>query len=48
MARKVRIGGLMPKPKKVGKRGVYELLSIATGGNTKVRDYGKRLKTGKF
>ena len=30
-------------PKKIAKRGFYEMFSILTGGNTKTRDYGKRI-----
>lgn len=39
---------LLPKPSKIVKRGIYEIVSAATGGNTKPRDYGKRLKEGKY
>lgn len=34
---------ILPKPKTIAKRGFYEMFSAATGGNTKPRDYGKRL-----
>lgn len=39
---------LLPKPSKIVKRGIYECVSALTGGNTKSRDYGKRLRTGKY
>lgn len=39
---------LLPKPSKIVKRGIYEIVSAATGGNTKPRDYSKRLKEGKY
>lgn len=39
---------LLPKPKKILKRGIYEMVSAATGGNTKPRDYGKKIKNGKY
>ena len=43
MKRRVRMSkGLLPKPSKIIKRGIYEMISAATGGNTKPRDYGKR------
>ena len=40
--------GLLPKPSKIVKRGIYEMLTIATGGNVKHRDYGKRIKKGRY
>lgn len=49
--RKVRIRmpkSLLPKPSKIMKRGIYEIVSTATGGNTKTRDYGKKLREGKY
>lgn len=49
--RKVRIRMskfLLPKPSKIMKRGIYEIVSTATGGNTKTRDYGKKLRNGKY
>ncbi len=39
---------LLPKPSKIVKRGIYEMVSNLTGGNTKPRDYGKRLTKGKY
>ena len=49
MKRKFRIPErLIPKPSKIMKRGIYEIISAATGGNTKKRDYDKRIKRGKF
>lgn len=39
---------LLPKPKKIFKRGIYEMVSHLTGGNTKPRNYGKRLTKGKY
>jgi hypothetical protein len=39
---------LLPTPKKIVKRGIYEMVSAATGGNTKPRDYGKRIREGKY
>ena len=39
--KKIRIPkSLLPSPKKIAKRGLYEIM---WGGNTKTRDYGKRL-----
>lgn len=49
--RKVRVRmskSLLPKPSKIIKRGIYEMVSAATGGNTKPRDYGKKLRDGKY
>lgn len=49
--RKVRIRmskSLLPKPSKIFKRGIYEIISAATGGNTKTRDYEKRIREGKY
>lgn len=37
--RKVRIPKLLPSPKKIATRGLYEILSP----KTKKRDYGKRI-----
>lgn len=34
---------LLPKPSKIIKRGIYEIIS-----NTKPRDYKKRMKEGKY
>lgn len=49
MGRKLRITkNLLPSANKIGKRGVFEIVSMLTGGNTKPRDYGKRLKKGKY
>ena len=49
MGRGLRIPkSLLPKPSKIIKRGIYEMVSAATGGNTKPRDYGKRLRKGKY
>ena len=39
---------LLPKPSKIIKRGVYEMVSEVIGGNTKIRDYEKRIKKGKY
>ena len=48
MKRRVRIPkNLLPKPSKIIKRGIYEMVSAVTGGNTKPRDYGKKIKKGK-
>lgn len=44
MARRVKIPKLLPSPKKIATRGIYEILSP----KTKKRDYGKRVKEGKF
>ncbi len=39
--KKIRIPkSLLPNPKKIAKRGLYEIM---WGGNAKTRDYGKRL-----
>lgn len=47
--RRVRMPkNLLPKPSKIIKRGIYEMVNAATGGNTKPRDYGKRLRDGKY
>ena len=49
--RKVRVRmskSLLPKPSKIMKRGIYEMVSAATDGNTKPRDYGKKLRDGKY
>ena len=34
---------LLPKPSKIFKRGIYEIIT-----NTRPRDYGKRMKEGKY
>lgn len=39
---------LLPKPSKIIKRGIYECVSELTGGNTKPRDYQKRIEKGKY
>lgn len=39
---------LIPKPEKIVKRGIYEMINIATGSKTKTKDYNKRIKKGKF
>lgn len=39
---------LLPSPRTIVKRGFYEMFSTATGGNTKPRDYGKRITKGKY
>lgn len=45
MKRKFRIPErLIPKPSKIMKRGIYDLI----GEKTKKRDYDKRIKKGKF
>ena len=49
MKTRVRMSkSLLPKPSKIIKRGIYEMVSAATGGNTKPRDYGKRIEKGKY
>lgn len=49
MGRKLRMPkSLLPKPSKIVKRGIYEIVSAVTGGNTKPRDYGKKLREGKY
>lgn len=49
MGRKLRMPkSLLPKPSKIVKRGIYEIVSAATGGNTKPRDYEKKLREGKY
>lgn len=49
MRRRVRMSkSLLPKPSKIIKRGIYEIVSAATGGNTKPRDYGKRIEKGRY
>lgn len=35
---------LLPSPKKIATRGLFEILS----SNSPKRDYGKRVKTGKY
>lgn len=39
---------LLPKPKKIAKRGLYEIMWKCGKENYKPRDYGKRVKTGKY
>lgn len=39
---------LLPSPKKIMKRGLYEALTITTKGKVKQRDYGKRMLKGKY
>jgi len=39
---------LLPKPEKIVKRGIYEMIGIISGSNVKQKDYGKRVKKGKF
>lgn len=49
MKRRMRMPkSLLPKPSKIIKRGIYEMVSAATGGSTKPRDYGKRIEKGKY
>ena len=49
MGRRIRMPkNLLPKPSKIIKRGIYEIVSAATGGNTKTRDYEKRIREGKY
>ena len=49
MGRKLRMPkSLLPKPSKIVKRGIYEIVSTVTGGNTKPRDYEKKLREGKY
>ena len=49
MKRRVRMPkSLLPKPSKIIKRGIYEMVSAVTGGNTKPRDYWKRIEKGKY
>ena len=49
MKRRIRLPkGLLPKPSKIVKRGIYECLTAATGGKVKHRDYGKRIKKGRY
>ena len=49
MRRRVRMPkNLLPKPSKIIKRGIYECVSALTGGNTKPRDYEKKIKKGKY
>ena len=40
--------GLLPQPSKIIKRGIFEMVSALTGGNTKPRDYEKKIKTGRY
>lgn len=39
---------LLPKPSKIIERGIYEMVSEITGGNTKTRDYNKRIEKGRY
>ena len=39
---------LLPKPSKIIKRGMYEMISNMTGGNTKPRNYGKKIAKGGY
>ena len=49
MKRRIRMPkSLLPKPSKIIRRGIYEMVSAATGGNTKPRDYRKRIEKGKY
>ena len=49
MKRRIRMPkSLLPKPSKIIKRGIYEMVSVVTGGNTKPRDYGKKIKEGRY
>ena len=43
MSRGIRVPRLLPSPKKIAKRGLYEIMWGA-----KPRDYGKRVKKGKY
>ena len=49
MRRRVRMPkNLLPKPSKIIKRGIYECVSALTSGNTKPRDYGKRIEKERY
>ena len=49
MRRRVRMPkSLLPKPSKIIKRGIYEMVSAATGGNTKPLNYEKKVKEGRY
>ena len=49
MRRRVRISkSLLPKPSKIIKREINEIVSSKTGENTKLRDYGKKIEKGKY
>lgn len=39
---------LLPRPKKILKRGVFETIKILEGKEVKPRDYGKRLREGRI
>lgn len=39
---------LLPKPKKILQRGLYEMMWCCGNDNYKPRDYGKRLREGKY
>lgn len=39
---------LIPKPEKIVKRGIYEMINVVTGSNVKQKDYGKRIQKGRY
>jgi len=39
---------LIPKPKTIVKRGIYEGITALTGGNVHHRNYGKRMTKGRY
>ena len=39
---------LIPKPEKIVKRGIYEMISVITGSKAKSKDYKKRIEKGKY
>ena len=49
MKKRVRMPkSLLPKPSKIAKRGIYEMINIITGNDIKKRDYKKRIDKGKY
>ena len=49
MKRRVRMPkSLLPKPSKIIKRGIYEMVSAVTGGNNKPSNYDKKIKEGRY
>lgn len=38
---------VLPKPRKIFTRGIYECLTLVTTGEVKHRDYGKRVRQGR-
>lgn len=39
---------LIPKPEKIIKRGIYEMINVVTGSKAKPKDYKKRIEKGRY